>query len=107
LNKNSLLTISVDVSNTENIAGKEVVQLYIRDKNTSIERPYKELKGFKKISLMPGQTKTFTFTVDKRALSVYDEASKTWVARLGLFKVLVRSFSRDIRQHSKFEAVLP
>jgi beta-glucosidase len=107
LNKSKLLTVSVDVSNTGNVAGKEVVQLYIRDENSSLERPYKELKGFEKISLRPGQTKTVTFTVDKRALSAYDEKLKTWVAEPGLFKVLVGSSSRDIRQQGKFEAVLP
>ncbi|HZH63106.1 MAG TPA: glycoside hydrolase family 3 C-terminal domain-containing protein [Metabacillus sp.] len=107
LNKNKLLTVSVNVSNSGNVAGKEVVQLYIRDKNTSIFRPYKELKGFKKISLKPGQTKTVTFTVDKRVLSAYNEASKSWVVRPGLFKVLVGSSSQDIRQQGKFEAILP
>lgn len=107
LYKNKLLTVSVDVSNTGNIEGKEVIQFYIHDKSTLIERPFKELKGFQKISLKPGQTKTVTFTVDKRALSAYDETLKSWVAKPGLFKVLVGSSSRDIRQQDEFVAVLP
>ena len=83
----------------------EVVQLYIHDERSILERPYKELKGFRKVSLKPGETKTVTFTLDKRALSVYDETSKTWAAEAGIFKVLIGSSSRDIRQKSQFRAV--
>ncbi|WP_246040269.1 beta-glucosidase family protein [Ectobacillus funiculus] len=105
LNQNQPIVVSVDVSNTGNVSGKEVVQLYIRNKQTTIERPYKELKGFEKIALQPGQTKTVTFTVDKRAISAYDETLKDWVSKAGLFQVLVGSSSRDIRQQGEFRAI--
>lgn len=107
LDKNQPLTVSVDISNKGNMTGKEVVQLYIHDEHSTLERPYKELKGFKKISLKPGQTKTVTFTVDQRALSAYDDTLKTWFAEPGLFKVLIGSSSQDIRQQGEFKAVLP
>lgn len=105
LEKDEPLIVSVDVSNTGNVLGKEVVQLYIHDERSSLERPYKELKGFEKISLKPGETKTVTFTLNKRALSVYDEASKTWTAEEGLFKVLIGSSSRHIKQKGQFRTV--
>lgn len=105
LDKDEPLTVSIDVSNTGNTLGKEVVQLYIHDERSSLERPYKELKGYEKISLKPGETKTVTFTLDKRALSVYDEASKTWNVEEGLFKVLIGSSSHHIKQKGQFRAV--
>ncbi|WP_078411272.1 glycoside hydrolase family 3 C-terminal domain-containing protein [Priestia abyssalis] len=105
LGGNKPLTVSVDISNKGNVTGKEVVQLYIHDERSTLERPYKELKGFRKVSLKSGETKTVTFTLDKRALSVYDETSKTWAAEAGIFKVLIGSSSRDIRQKSQFRAV--
>lgn len=105
LNQNQPIVVSVDVSNTGNVSGKEVVQLYIRDKQTTIERPDKELKGFEKVVLQPGQTKTVTFTVDKRAISAYDDTLKSWVSKAGLFQVLVGSSSRDIRQQGEFRTI--
>lgn len=102
LDQKQPLLVLVDISNTGNVAGKEVVQLYIRDKHSADTKPYKELKGFAKISLQPGQTKTVTFTVDKNALSTYDETLKAWVSKAGLFQVLVGSSSRDIRQQGEF-----
>lgn len=102
LNQNQSIVVSVDVSNTGNVFGKEVVQLYIRDKHAIVRGPYKELKGFEKVALQPGQTKTVTFTVDKRDISVYDHTSKSWVPKAGLFQVLVGSSSRDIRQQGEF-----
>jgi beta-glucosidase len=105
LDKNQPLTVSVNISNDGKVTGKEVVQLYIHDERSTLEKPYKELKGFKKISLKPRETKTVTFTLDKRTLSAYDEASKTWVTEAGLFKVLVGSSSQDIREIGQFQAV--
>jgi beta-glucosidase len=104
LDRNEPLTVSVDVANTGNLPGKEVVQLYIHDKNSTFPRPYKELKGFKKIYLKPGQTKTVQFTIEKRALSVFDDRIKKWVAEEGLFQVLVGSSSGNIPQKSEFKA---
>lgn len=105
LGKNKPLTISVDVTNTGNVAGKEVIQLYINDEHSTLDRPFKELKGFKKISLKPGQTQTVTFTIDKRALSAYDDKLKRWIAEPGKFTVLIGSSSQDIRQKGEFIAV--
>ncbi|WP_375337608.1 fibronectin type III-like domain-contianing protein [Domibacillus sp. PGB-M46] len=65
----------------------------------------KELKGFEKITLKPSETKTVTFTIDKRALSIYDEASKNSTVEEGLFKVLIGSSSRHIKRKGQFRAV--
>jgi len=105
LDKDEPLTVSVDVSNIGNTSGKEVVQLYIHDERSSLERPYQVLKGFEKITLKRGETETVTFTIDKRALLAYDEASKNWTAEEGLFKVLIGSSSRHIKQKCQFRAV--
>ncbi|MBN2189819.1 MAG: glycoside hydrolase family 3 C-terminal domain-containing protein [Candidatus Aureabacteria bacterium] len=96
-------TAALDITNTGNRAGAEVVQLYIQDPECSVERPAKELKGFEKVSLKPGETKTVEFKLTKRALSFYDIKSKSWVAEPGTFNVLVGSSSRDIRQEGSFE----
>jgi beta-glucosidase len=97
-----LVEVSVTVTNTGNRAGKEVVQLYIGDKESSLARPPKELKGFAKISLDPGESKTIEFVLDQRALSFYDPTQRRWVAEPGEFEVLVGSSSRDIRLRAAF-----
>ena len=74
------MTFTVDVTNTGNVEGSDVVQLYISDTKCSVDRPVKELKAFQKVSLKPGETKTVTLTTDKRALSFWDEASDDWKA---------------------------
>lgn len=74
------ITFSVSIKNIGGRAGEEVVQLYISDLKSSVPRPVKELKGFEKISLQPGEQKTVTFTVDKTALSFFDVAKHNWVA---------------------------
>lgn len=96
------IQVSVDVENTGTRAGKEVVQLYIRDVASSLMRPEKELKAFAKVALEPGETKTVTFTLDWEALSFYDPARKQWVVEPGEFKVLVGSSSRDIHLTGHF-----
>jgi len=105
LDKNETLTVAVDVTNSGKVAGKEVAQLYIHDNASRLDRPYQELKGFQKIALNPGETKTVTFTVDTRALSAYDPAIKDWNAEAGRFTVRVGSSSRDIRAEAEFKAV--
>ncbi len=94
--------ISVDVQNTGSRAGKEVVQLYVRDVEASVLRPEKELRGFQKVALEPGEAKTVTFTLDARALAFYDPQQKAWVTEAGEFEVLVGSSSRDIRLQGSF-----
>jgi len=94
--------MSVDVTNTGSSEGKEVVQLYLRDVESSLVRPTKELKGFAKISLKAGETKTLSFSLGKRDLSFYDPDRAGWLAEPGEFGVLVGSSSRDIRATGSF-----
>lgn len=86
--KGGKLTVSVDVRNTSNIDGREVVQLYIRDLFASATRPVKELKGFEPVEIKAGQTKTVTFTIDEKTIEFYT-ANKKWEAEPGDFKVFV------------------
>ena len=79
------MTFTVDVTNTGNIEGSDVVQLYITDVKCSVDRPVKELKAFQKVSLKPGETKTITLKTDKRALSFWDESTNDWKAEPGDF----------------------
>ena len=95
--------ISVDVTNTGDRAGKEVVQLYISDPKSALPRPEKELKGFRKIELGPGETSTVTFTVDMEDLSYFDPEKHEWIAEPGKFKALIGSASDDIRTEVNFE----
>ena len=91
------LTVSVDVTNTGTVTGKEVVQLYVHDHESRLVRPYKELKGFAKVSLQPGETQTVTLTLDSRAFAYYDPAHHQWVTEDGQFDILVGASSADIR----------
>jgi beta-glucosidase len=97
------VSVSVRVKNTGDRAGKEVVQLYVRDMASSWPRPIKELKRFAKISLQPGESQTLRFELDSRALSCYDPERKAWVAEPGDFEVLIGSSSRDIRAVAAFK----
>ena len=94
--------VTVDVTNTGSREGKEIVQLYIGDQESSLERPVKELKGFKKVSLAPGETKTITFEVDKDMLKYYDPAQSGWVLENGKFTAYVGAASDDIRTTIEF-----
>jgi len=96
------LQVSVDVQNTGPRAGQEVVQLYVRDLESSLMRPEKELKAFAKVSLQPGETRTVTLTLDRESLACYDDLARQWVAEAGEFEVLVGSSSRDIRASARF-----
>ena len=96
------IRLSVPVKNTGSRAGAEVVQLYISDLDASVERPAKELKGFQKVQLEPGQEKVVTFEIGPDALKYYDEASEGWKADPGRFRALIGASSRDIRQSMEF-----
>jgi beta-glucosidase len=96
------LEVSVEVTNAGKRAGSEVVQLYLCDLECSLARPDQELRGFEKVVLEPGETKTARFTLDRRALSFYDPAQEGWVAEPGEFEVRVGSSSRDIRARARF-----
>ena len=81
------LKVSVTVKNTGSATGKEIVQLYVRDKESTIARPEKELKGFAKVSLAPNEEKTVSFTLDKRAFAYWDEESNGWQVESGEFEI--------------------
>lgn len=91
------LTVSVDVTNTGHMEGKEIVQLYVKDLTGSAIRPEKELKGFGKVSLLPGETKTVTMELDKRSFAWYHTELKDWYAASGSYELLIGASSRDIR----------
>lgn len=95
--------ITIPVTNSGEKEGKEVVQLYIGDDKSSVLRPVKELKGFQKISLKPGETKTVTFTIKPEDLEFYDEKKETWISEPGDFTAYIGSSSTDIRQKVPFK----
>jgi beta-glucosidase len=95
--------VRVTVKNIGSLAGSEVVQLYISDLEATIKRPLKELKGFKKLHLGPGEHKETTFEVDKYAISYYDEDRASWIAEAGRFVVELGTSSSDIRCKANFE----
>ncbi|MGL5894441.1 MAG: glycoside hydrolase family 3 C-terminal domain-containing protein [Bacteroidales bacterium] len=95
--------VSVVVRNSGSRQGQEIVQLYISDKKSSLPRPIKELKGFRKISLEAGQEKTVTFTIDKEALSFYDDKAGMWIAEPGKFEAIIAASASDIRGNISFE----
>src|SRR5262245_9565872 len=88
IKKDGSVTVSVDVRNTGKVAGDEVVQLYLRDVVSSVTRPMKELHGFKRVSLAPGAVTTVTFTLDSRALALWDKDMKH-VVEPGEFQIMV------------------
>ncbi|KAA3439455.1 glycoside hydrolase family 3 C-terminal domain-containing protein [Rufibacter hautae] len=89
--------VQLQVKNTGPVAGAEVVQLYVKDEQSSVKRPEKELKAFSKVFLKPGESKTITLTLAKDAFQFYDEAKKGWVLEPGKFQILAGSSSKDIR----------
>lgn len=91
--KGGKITVSVDVKNTSNMDGKEVVQFYLQDLFASVTRPVKELKGFELVEIKAGQTKTVTFTIDEKTIEFYT-ANKKWEAEPGDFKVYVGGSSQ-------------
>ncbi len=97
------ISFTVNVKNTGTREGQEVVQLYISDKKSSLPRPVKELKGFQKVKLAPGEEKAVTLTIDKKALSFFDDAKHEWIAEPGKFEAVIGSSSRDIKGIVLFE----
>jgi beta-glucosidase len=96
------IRISVEIENTGNCTGKEIVQVYIRDVQSRLVRPEKELKAFAKVALDPGEKRTVMLKLDRQALSYYDPALKQWMAEAGEFQVMVGGSSRDIRLIASF-----
>ena len=97
------LTITVDVTNAGSQPGAEVVQLYVRDVESSVARPDKELRGFTKVHLDPGETRSVELVLDERALAFWDPAESAWRSEPGTFEALVGSSSRDIRASVTFD----
>ena len=91
------VTVSVDVTNTGKVAGKEVVQVYVHDQKSGLIRPPKELKGFAKVDLKPGETKTVTLALDFRAFAYFHPAYQQWITEDGEFDILIGASSADIR----------
>ncbi|MBP9585282.1 MAG: glycoside hydrolase family 3 C-terminal domain-containing protein [Bacteroides sp.] len=103
LTADETITFTVQVKNTGTREGQEVVQLYISDKKSSLPRPVKELKGFSKVRLAPGEEKTITFTIGKEALSFFDDSKHAWVAEPGKFEALIGASSADLKGAVSFE----
>lgn len=91
-----VLTVSVDVTNTGSMAGKEVVQLYVADEESTVIRPVKELRGFEKVELAPGETKTVSMKLDARAFAYYNVQIGEFHVESGSFKIMVGRSSADI-----------
>lgn len=96
------IVFTVPVTNTGNVAGAEVVQLYISDLKCSVMRPTKELKGFAKVFLQPGETKTVIIEIDKDDLCYFDAEKHKWVVESGEFKALIGTASDDIKSSTAF-----
>ena len=101
--KNGILSVSVDVKNIGKMSGDEIVQLYICDKYSSVTRPIKELKGFKRVSLKQGESKVITFNLDKSDFAYYDSEMK-YIVEAGEFDILVGNSSRkkDLKKVSYY-----
>ncbi len=91
------VTVSVDVTNTGDIAGKEIVQVYVHDQRSGLVRPEKELKGFAKVELQPGETKSVSIQLDFRAFAFYHPEYKQWITEDGDFDILIAASAADIR----------
>lgn len=91
------LTVTCKVKNVGSMAGKEAVQLYVREENPHAARPVRELKGFEKVSLRPGEEKEVRFVLDKRSFAYYEEKIHDWYVESGAYAVEIGASSRDIR----------
>ncbi|MHA1584005.1 MAG: glycoside hydrolase family 3 C-terminal domain-containing protein, partial [Promethearchaeota archaeon] len=101
--KNESTEVSVDIMNKGTRSGAEIVQLYIEDLESRIDRPPKELKGFKRIQLEPQEKKEMKFTLYPENFAFYDDSVHDWVVESGIFKILIGSSSRDIKLQKKME----
>ena len=97
------ISFTLSVTNTGSCAGSEVVQLYVSDVKSSLPRPLKELKAFKKVFLQPGETQNVTLTIDVNALSFYDDSKQNWVAEPGDFMALIGTSSDHLTSKVKFK----
>ena len=102
INADGSITATIDIKNTGKVAGDEVVQLYVHQINPSVKRPAKELRGFERLSLTPGEKKTVSITIPASKLAFYDEKIHDFKVEPGTVDVWVGSSSEDIRLKSKF-----
>lgn len=98
-----VFTVTIPVTNTGDREGSEIVQLYVSDLKSSLPRPVKELKGFSKVRLVPGQTENVSFEISRDALSYFDDKAHEWVVEPGKFEALVGASAGDIRSKVSFE----
>ncbi|MGB5911679.1 MAG: glycoside hydrolase family 3 C-terminal domain-containing protein [Promethearchaeia archaeon] len=103
--KGERINISIDIINSGGYYGAEIVQLYIQDIESSVERPIKELKGFKKVNLKPNEKSTLKFELSEEDFAFFDESINSWRTEKGLFNVLIGSSSRDIRLQAQVEYI--
>ena len=103
--ENGTMTFTVNVKNTGSREGAEVVQLYVHDDKASVERPYKELKGFAKVSLKPGESRDVEISIDRRALSFWDETTNGWKVEPGKFTILVGNASDNLTLKTNIKIV--
>ncbi len=92
------VTVTVDVTNTGKFAGKEIVQVYVHDQESGLVRPEKELKGFAKVKLQPGETRTVSIQLDFRAFAYYHPEHTQWITEDGDFEILIASSATDIHE---------
>ena len=96
-NADQSVQVSFTVKNIGALVGAEIVQLYVRDQQSTAYRPQQELKAFEKIRLQPGEEQTVQFTLDQRAFAFFDSGRDAWVVESGLFSIAIGASSRDIR----------
>ena len=94
---NKKATVAFTVKNTGKVAGADVAQVYVHQQKSALPRPQKELKGFQKVFLQPGQSKTVTITLDENAFQYFNDNLNKWVSEPGRFDILIGNSSRDIR----------
>ena len=103
MNLDEDLQVSIEVKNAGSLSGKEIVQLYVRDPQSSLVRPVKELKKFAKLFLQPSESRTVTFTVTSEDLAFYDDHARQWVAEEGDYELLLGSSSQNIHSTATFK----
>ena len=95
------LTVSVDITNSGSMPGKEIVQVYVHDRKSGLVRPQKELQGFAKVELQPGETRTVSIPLDFRAFAYFHPKHKQWITETGEFDILIAASAADIRHKQK------
>jgi beta-glucosidase len=96
-------TVSFVVKNTGDVEGREVAQVYVSDPISTLPRPVRELKGFSKVSLKPGESKKATVELGRDALGYYNERLGSWIAEKGTFQIAVAASSRDVKMTKEVE----